>query len=354
MNDQELINKQKEWIDLLISFNKDRPLYGQYVDGRPDDFKKPWVILDRNDIILTRQILSREIVFDFDFDTWEKVRNNARKLKEYLDYFKIPYIMACSGGKGIHIHVFIDEKTLNLKNEDLIIQRSIDLDIDIAKVLRKTIFDDIVKKVKIQVASPKNRSGLDTSKVYFSLQTGKGSMIRDFGCYRLDGKAKSVINDIPNDVPSIKKENVEFPKEIKLANISRWSEMIEKALEKTIMGEVLKDEEGEIEINCKGNEIPCYNNLLKGVDKGARNLAVFSLGRLGSMVGNTEKETIEDMETFCKNSNYKMSEAIQTVKSAYKGKDRHRFCGTIKTAFGEKVCDKNNCPIIKHLNSKKV
>ena len=72
------------------------------------------------------------------------------------------------------------------------------------------------------------------------------------------------------------------------------------------------------------------------------------------MVGNTEKETIEDMETFCKNSNYKMSEAIQTVKSAYKGKDRHRFCGTIKTAFGEKVCDKNNCPIIKHLNSKKV
>lgn len=354
MNEQELIDKQKEWINKLIEINKNRPLYGQYIDGRPDDFKKPWVLLDKNDVILTRQILNREIVFDFDFDTWIKVRNNARKLKEYLDYYNIPYIIASSGGKGIHIHVFIDEKTINLKDEHNLIERCVDLDVDIAKVIRKTIFDDIVKKTKINVSSPKNRSGLDTTKVYFSLQVGRGSMIRDFGCYRLNGNAKSVINEIPNDMPVIKKEDVIFPKEIKLANVSKWSSAIEEALNKTISYEVKKNEEGEIYINCKGIDIPCYNSLLKGVDKGARNLAVFSIGRLGSLVGNSEKETLDDIKIFCENSNYQISEATQTVKSAYKRKDKHRFCGTIKTFFGEEICDKENCPILKHLNDKKI
>jgi hypothetical protein len=86
---------------------------------------------------------------------------------------------------------------------------------------------------------------------------------------------------------------------------------------------------------------------MKGTDKGIRNVAVFTIARLGSLVGNTYEETMKDAKIFCRNSQYQESEAEQTIKSAYRYHDRKPFCGSIIYNFGSEVCDKRNCPIHK-------
>lgn len=343
MNEDELIEKQKQWIEQLVKLNHDNELIGQYTEGRIDDFKKPWRVLDRNDIILTRKILKSEIVFDFDYDTWKKVSQSARKLKKYLDDNEIPYIMAHSGGKGIHIHVFLDLDSLNINEE--ILSECMERNVEVTRTIRKFIFDDIVKKAKLKVSSPEDRNGLDTTKVYFS-STGKGSLIREFGCVRKTGKVKTVITEIPDEIPEVYEENTVFPGEIVLADITSWSTKIRNELQDIMTQEYNKQKEPDIDITCKGRELPCYKNLLNGVDSGVRNIASFTLGRLGSLVGNSEAETLEDIKIFCKNSNYKLSEAEQSVKSAYRLKDKKKLCSTVCLTFGqEKYCNEKDCPI---------
>jgi len=346
--EENIISNQKDWIKKLVDINyKNQPLFGQYTEGRIDDFKKPWVLLDKDDVILTRQILRSEIVFDFDCDTWKKVSNSARKLTEYLDEHNIPYIMAYSGGKGIHVHVFLDKTTLNLDDEEEVLTDVGICGIDFARLVRKTIFDDIVKQAKLQVSSPKDRNGLDTTKVYFSTEQGKGSLIREFGCMRKTGKVKSFITEIPDNIPEIYEKDAVFPSEIKLASITRWSCKINKELAECIKNEYRKSREPEITVECAAIELPCYKNIIGGVDKGVRNLAAFSLGRLGALVGNSEEDTLKDIEEFCKNSQYKYNEAVQSVKSAYRYKDKKKLCGTICMNFGSEVCKKQTCPIYK-------
>lgn len=345
MDDREIIEHQKEWISRLTCLNKNKQLIGQYMMGRPDDFKKQWIPLDRDDVILTRQILNSELVFDFDCKTWAEVRKNSQKLVKFLDYIDIPYILAYSGGKGIHVHIFMDVSTLNLYDEDGIVENVIKYNIDVARVIRKTIFDDIIKENKLAVVTADNDGGLDTGKVYFSLNVGKGSMIRDFGCFRSNGKVKSVITNVPHDMPEIYKEDVVFPADIRLASIVRWSRKIENAINDAIYHEKAKERAPTMNIKCHGREVPCYRNLLKGVDNGMRNVAVFSLGRIGNLVGNSELETLKDVEEFCENCNYNSSEAEQTVHSAYRYDEIHRFCKTLRTNFGKNICDYKNCPL---------
>jgi len=343
----EIIKKQKEWVSKMVGLNyKNRPLYGQYTEGRIDDFKKPWVILDKDDVILTRQILRSEIVFDFDCDSWKKVAREAKKLKKHLDTNDIPYIMAHSGGKGIHFHVFIDRNTIYLTDKKILEQVQ-ECKIDFARVVRKLIFDDIVEKANLKVSSPKDRNGLDTTKVYFSTELGRGSLIREFGCMRKTGKVKSVIHDIPDELPEIYEDKVEFPSEVKLLNVGRWAKKIENELNNLIKIEKIKSNEPELDIVCDAKELPCYRNLLKGADSGVRNLAVFSLGRLASLVGNPQENTLKDMEEFCKNSKYRYNEAVQSVKSAYRYQEKRKLCGTICMNFGSEICSKRDCPINK-------
>ena len=57
-------------------------------------------------------------------------------------------------------------------------------------------------------------------------------------------------------------------------------------------------------------------------------------------------ETIEDIKVFCDNCGYKFNEAEQSVKSAYKGKDKKKkLCGTVCLTFGRQYCDERTCPI---------
>lgn len=345
MRIEEVIDKQREWIKKLVVINKGRPLLGQYLENRMDDFKKPWLDIDyRDDLLVTRQILKNEIVFDFDYKDWSKVREEGNKLIKYLNKENIIYITALSGGKGLHIHLFLDTASLTIDEN---IGNNLNKSIEIPRVVRKCIYDEIVRKAKLKKVDSKNAEGLDTRKVYFTSVDGKGSLIRDFGCVRnsLEGQVKSMwVGEIPAIRPDVTFKNMVFPENVPLMYASRWNALVGKELVQ--MNKVFsKASATVIDIRGHGRQIPCYCNVLKGVSRGARNNAVFTLARLGCFVGNPIEETISDMTVFCDNSDFSLTEATTAIKSAYRKRDTGSFCGTIIDSFGVKICDRKLCPI---------
>jgi hypothetical protein len=65
-----------------------------------------------NNIKLHREILPQEVVFDIDGDGWNDVKILATQLLQRLERLNIPYLLYSSGGKGLHIHVFVDDSQI--------------------------------------------------------------------------------------------------------------------------------------------------------------------------------------------------------------------------------------------------
>jgi hypothetical protein len=347
MNEKELIAAQKAWLEKLKPLNKNRVLLGQYLEGDPTNFLKKWIELEKNDVVLTRQVLRMEVIFDFDYPTWSKVRSQAKKLVDYLNYANLEYMMATTGGKGIHVHLFMDWENIEIPNDVLLDCQK--YEVDVWRVVRRVVFNSIVEKANLKVGTVKDREGLDTSKVYFTtMHDSKGSLIRDFGCPREDGNVKSLIKVVPYEKPNIKMTECVFPDKIVLTNIKRWTNEIEQALKEAIYN--IKNNTVVLPENfkSKSRDIPCYNYLLKGSEEGIRNITVFTMARIAHMVGASMDETLKDMDVYCKNSHYKDSEARSTVVSAYRQTDQKPFCGTIKYTFGNEACNEKDCPINKY------
>lgn len=343
MNHIQLIAFQKQWIDKLVQLNLGRPLYGQYLEGRINDFHKEWIPLTRDDIVMTRQVLNNEVVFDFDYQEWKDVRRASRKLVEYLEERKIPYIIASTGGKGIHIHLFLDIHSVEIDEE--LLNGSYEKSVDVMRAIRIAVFHAIVEKAKLKVGERTSPEGLDLRKVNFSTR----SVVRDFGCPRPDGNAKTVIITIPQDKPKCPIDQVVFPGDIELVDLARWKGLIEQQIKLESAAMEKASHATPVTITGRAISIPCYRKLLGGVQTGFRNETVFALGRLAAMVNCPVEETINDMKIFCRNSNMKEDEASSTIFSAYKyeSKKKKRICGSMIYNFGSEICDRNNCPIEK-------
>ena len=150
---------------------------------------------DAKYLVQHRTILHKEIIFDLDYKKWEDIKSYGRKIIDTLNDLKIPHLLAYSGGKGIHIHVFFrltDDQNFRLYFEKINIDTSF---------IRKQIFYYILKKAQISIPSIGKNKSIDTSCVDFS-DTSKGHLIRSFG-----GKNKSfktLMLDIPEERPVIK------------------------------------------------------------------------------------------------------------------------------------------------------
>jgi len=57
---------------------------------------------------LCRETLDREIVIDLDNPEWKNNRKNAYSVSKHLKEREIPHYIFYTGGKGIHIHIFLD------------------------------------------------------------------------------------------------------------------------------------------------------------------------------------------------------------------------------------------------------
>jgi hypothetical protein len=73
-----------------------------------------------NNIKLHREILPQEVVFDIDGDNWDDVKTLATKLLQRFEKLNIPYLLYSSGGKGLHVHVFVDDSQITKISNNII------------------------------------------------------------------------------------------------------------------------------------------------------------------------------------------------------------------------------------------
>lgn len=337
----EVLRQQRILLKNLQDISQKRPILVQH------DLRDKWHPLpckhDRP--ILTRSILPREIVLDFDAPEWGDVALEAGKLKAYLDAKGIPYWLAWTGGKGIHVHIFMQPST---KAFDDGIQEAIKSgDMDVLRVAREAISGHLVQEAWLDTA----RAKLDPLKVSWSKDT-KGSMIREFGAMREDGSCKTLLDAIPQHRPKPGELPLGFPGAPVLWDVSEYHPLIEAALNRQL--ESMKRDRVEMsEYDGIASDVPCYRYLLRGLDEGTRNRGAHDLARMGKLLGVPREDAEKDLIAYahnCKGANGELEkEVIATFEGVWKRveKNKQPGCYGLKQRYGEAVCDRGKCPLWK-------
>jgi len=214
-NDIVIFQKtQKEWLRTLQDLSLMTIKVSKEARGNPSK----WTILNEATFPIDhRTILEDEIVFDIDSPDWAQVKEWGKKLISKLEDREIPFLLAYSGGRGLHVHVFF-----NLTEE----QQEICTDFKVSmKNLRIWLFNHILTGLDGDMPHiiPKELIGkgklFDNSCVNWN-NNRKGHLIRIFG-----GRKKSyktLISEIPNERPYVDYNSVKFPTRVRKWEIPTW------------------------------------------------------------------------------------------------------------------------------------
>jgi hypothetical protein len=343
----ETLRLQRIWLDKLQQLDPKRPILVQTRE------KSHWIVEDGTAPIITRTIRRREIVFDFDSKDWNSIKREARKLTDYLSKEGIPYLLAWSGGKGLHVHIFLDASAVQYSERYQTADKEDKL--DILRIVRETVFRDIVNNAKLQESEDLK---LDRLKVSWSKRT-KGSLIREFGCTREDGGQKTLIDSIPKERPKPGELPLVFPQSIEKWDIRHYDPLINAELEKAFA----QSERETVEVFEYGGvdcDIPCYLNLLAGRKEGSRNPGAHDLSRLDKLLGTKKEVARENLVAYAHNCEGYDSAFEKEVQVTFEGvwkreeKIKRIGCKSLRDSYGEEVCDREKCPIWKEKQARKV
>jgi hypothetical protein len=151
----------------------------------------------QNDRIITHAGVGRtELVIDMDGKVWDDIKTEADKVTAWLSRFAIPHYVYYTGGKGIHIHIFLDLRGLRIPDEltKRYLKAYQDGNADPFKIIRLAVLKYIIRESKMDEA----RAVLDTDPVDFdTLPRNSGSsdrknphLIRFPGCPRVKDEKK--------------------------------------------------------------------------------------------------------------------------------------------------------------------
>src|SRR5271157_374299 len=148
-----VINAQHEWLKTLQSEQPKTQILIKVIEGKApekaDSDLYRWLpyayIWDKiKEPIYTRGILQNEILIDPDTPDWNTMKDGIEKLTNYCKENDIPFIMGFSGGKGIHVSIFLENVPLDKGLIDDIYQT----DIDVSKTVRRALIIDLAKKAR--------------------------------------------------------------------------------------------------------------------------------------------------------------------------------------------------------------
>ena len=298
--------------------------------------------------IYTRGSLSHEIVIDFDVKDWDTLKIEGDKLIKYLKSVNIPYLLAYSGGNGIHVHIFMQSLEFNLPDLK-------EYDIDITKAVRKSVSTVILQDANVKP----DDIGLDKKKVNFS-KDRMGSQVREFGTIRPDGKYKTLIETIPTKRPEVSLPLI-FPAEVPIWDITETKyydvarEAVKAAIERAQKGNtfVLDD------LDFAGThpmQYPCINQLLnEGLDSG-RYYGAQAVLLMAKKCGMQKKEAEDLVKQFLKQCGGLSSKDVDLrVKNAVGMWDGdYKFsCFAIQDYIDSNLCKFHDCPIRVKIEEKK-
>ncbi|NLT37301.1 MAG: hypothetical protein GXX95_03970 [Methanomassiliicoccus sp.] len=343
--------RQREWLEKLQAVQdeqsrKPRPIRIQH---RKTDTWHPWNECQHKDRIITAGTLLNEIVFDFDTEDWSAIIQEGNKLLTYLKNEVIPHQLAWSGGKGIHIHVFVDmgsvepDPALAEHLED-----RAEYGLDVSAIVRRALNDHIAAEAGMDI----KRAGLDPLKVDFSTAR-KGSMMRAYGCLRpkaekYAGGVKTLLDSIPERRPRPGELPLVFPEKIGLWNIGALSSIINDALRAEIQ-EASREAFTPKAIEGPLSSIPCYSYLrANGAPLGLRNEGALTISIFNQVHGRLLEEARDEVRAYsraCSPSGELEREHLDTLEGVYKRTYKGASCKHIRGKFGEKICIKGRCPI---------
>lgn len=201
--------KQRAFIEHVSALVPGRDILVQPLSEDPErQTKTEWVPLRDAPAgeVWTRGIALNEVVFDFDSKDWSLVRTTAGRVSAVLDQQGFAHQMALSGGKGVHIHVWLDFDALLV--DEALLERARRVEVCPFSVARET-FANAVLDAADAPKSPhrwaKDAKGgiFDLSKVKWTAQR-RGSMIREYGCRGGRGFRKTLVDALPQDLPTEK------------------------------------------------------------------------------------------------------------------------------------------------------
>ncbi|MGC8646930.1 MAG: hypothetical protein ACP5T9_05300 [Thermoplasmata archaeon] len=305
-----------------------------------------------------RTVLTNEVVFDIDTQDWNEVKRLALLLTNFLSLKGIPYIMGQSGGKGVHIHVFLKLAHDFLNSINFFVS---DDRLDLPREIRLAFFEWVSKNVNIDMHS----SILDRSLVSWS-SNSKGHMVREFGgrkFVQVNGQwevhYKTFIQSVPDSRVWVLSENdVAYPIEIPYYRITGDS------IFGSILLSRLKQESDRLQNTPDFNidvelpdldyiKLPCIKEMLsRQIPHGNRNM----VGKVLSAVcmKNSSFEKCEALlkkwhDKYYGSTDFKFREVESWLRTFEKKPKRELFfsCGENLRLIGENesFCRNKNCPV---------
>ena len=230
-----LRDKQDTWVRMLLdTFPVYRDKKRFRVSHHEHDTWHFWPC-EHKEPYWTRSILTNEVVFDLDMSDWHQIKNAYEKLQTTLDALGFPYLLAFTGGKSCHLHVFLDSSVDGVWSQAEVDQIK-ERDVDIWFWIRECFVDLILERADLKSQTIK----LDWGKIRWAI-TSKGSMIRDFGTPRPDGRFKTLLMQIPDERPAAA-EPV-FPDMVPIAKV--WTGKFGEHLHRRVMAKLKEFVQGE-------------------------------------------------------------------------------------------------------------
>lgn len=309
------------------------------VDANGEDIHTPWEheSLYKGQVLSLRSILLTEIVFDLDIKDWKEMKATGDKLDAYLRRMGADPVKAHSGGKGVHLHVFINPPMFDDETEAAIKK----FNIDRFNVTRQAIFNKILAEAHIE------QPGIDLLKVGWSARA-KGSMIRTFGCPRADGGYKTLITEIPETRPAPGSLPLVFPDAYKM-----WAAppIFVAAAAAAMKAEIAnhQKEAPTITCACSADGVPCHALVLKAGVRGKRNENAYNLAMLEKTCGTPlemAKSAMVQYAANCEDTNEEIGKkALKTLDGVYAA-DYTFSCWRLKQGIAPAVVNCAGCPIL--------
>lgn len=306
-----------------------------------------------------RTIGSNEIVLDFDAPSFRTNSILCDKVLKYLLDEGVPYLLFWSGGKGLHVHIFLDV--------DINTQEGIEL---VRKAVAKGF--NIFRELRLRLARgwligaglrEEEIRYIDLQKLAWNDIGGKKTLIRCCGGSNkkpdkhdssiLVGGFKTHIHVVPMQKPRDNQwEDVEYPTDIPLYKVP----------ESIVLGlchDFMKapDVKTKIPITYKGKylSLPAVQTILDGLETGSRSLGAKIISIAARLDGLKAEETIEILKKYVQNCRqvpepFEIDEAKKWMDWVYKHPAPFWSCGNL-VSLG--VHDAIICPICSEEKKKK-
>lgn len=288
----------------------------------------------------TRGILNNEVLLDFDHDDQSCRDAELDSLKHFLDLMQWQRYICATGGKGYHVHIFLDvESALPHALWERLTNLS---DYDVGQHIRTYVGRRICDEAGLTI-SEGNVHGVDSQKFTFS-SLENGSQVRMVGCVREDtGRTKVLFdkNGQPSPVPT---------KPPMLLDLSVWSDDLIEYLERQV---TMKEHQKKVRIGTNGVQgLECIDKLmLRGAPQGMRNNLALPIATIlcGANVPEDKASAIMDSYSqHCQDCDQQLIRANRTtLKSRYSKDINDRMtrtsCNKIRKELGQDFCDCSKC-----------